>query len=240
LAVTNVIVQDLFTGIDLTGVLANAMLGGVVARAERLHPVGFITLAILSGLGGGMIRDTLLQHGTPVALTNPAYIPFALIGAAIAFFVPVRGRLWDVAFPLVDALALGCWAATGASKTLAIGLAVLPALLLGTITAVGGGVTRDIFMRRIPQIFAGGTLYTTSAVLASGVMVALYRVGDPAIGLACATVTGAGLTLLARWRGWGLPQAPEWQPRQGWPRATRLRRVRFGRNNQDSPPDPSQ
>ena len=236
---TNVIVQDLFTGIDLTGVLANAMLGGVVARKERLHLVGFITLAILSGLGGGMIRDTLLQHGTPVALTNPAYIPTALIGATIAFFVPVQGRLWNVAFPLVDALALGCWAATGASKTLAVGLAVLPALLLGTITAVGGGMTRDIFMRRIPAIFAGGTLYTTCAVLASGVMVALYRVGDPAIGLGCATVTGAGLTLLARWRGWGLPQAPEWQPGQAWSRAARSRRARFGEKNQDPPPDPS-
>jgi uncharacterized membrane protein YeiH len=214
--VSNVIVQDLFIGIDLTGVLANAMLGGVMARAARLHPVGFVALAILSGLGGGMIRDTLLQHGTPVALTDPAYIPTALIGAAIAFFLPVGGRLWNVAFPLVDALALGCWAATGALKTLSVGLAVLPALLLGTITAVGGGMTRDIFLRRVPQIFAGGTLYTTSAVLASGVMVMLYRVGDPSIGLACATATGAGLTLLARWRGWGLPQAPVWQPSQAW------------------------
>jgi uncharacterized membrane protein YeiH len=238
--VTNVIVQDLFTGIDLTGVLANAMLGGVVAREERLHLVGFMTLAILSGLGGGMIRDTLLQHGTPVALTNPAYIPTALIGAAIAFFVPVRGRLWNVAFPLVDALALGCWAATGASKTLAVGLAVLPALLLGTITAVGGGMTRDIFMRRIPGIFAGGTLYTTSAVLASGVMVALYRVGDPAIGLGAATVTGAGLTLLARWRGWGLPQAPEWRPRRAWSRAAQSRLARYRDEHQDPPPDSSQ
>jgi uncharacterized membrane protein YeiH len=238
--VTSVIVQDLFTGIDLTGVLANAVLGGVVARDERLQPVGFITLAILSGLGGGIIRDTLLQHGTPVALTNPAYIPTALIGAAIAFFLPVGGRLWNVAFPLVDALALGCWAATGASKTLAVGLAALPALLLGTITAVGGGMTRDIFMRRIPGIFAGGTLYTTSAVLASGVMVVLYGVGDPAIGLGCATVTGAGLTMLARWRGWGLPQAPEWQPRQAWSRAAQVRWARYRDKHQDSPPDSSQ
>ena len=52
---SNLLVNDLFTGIDLTGVLANAILGGVVARAERLHPVGFIALAILSGLGGGLI-----------------------------------------------------------------------------------------------------------------------------------------------------------------------------------------
>jgi uncharacterized membrane protein YeiH len=181
---TNVIVQDLFISVDLTGVLANAVLGGVMARAARLQPVGFIALAILSGLGGGLIRDTLLQHGMPVALTYPAYIPTALAGAAIAFFLPVEGRLWNGAFPFVDALALGCWAATGALKTLVDGLAWLPALLLGTITAVGGGMTRDLFLRRVPQIFAGGTLYTACAVLASGVMVALYGVGDPSVGLA--------------------------------------------------------
>lgn len=211
---SNPVVQDLFVCIDLTGVLANAVLGGIMARAARMHLVGFIALAISSGLGGGLIRDTLLQHGTPVALTNRAYIPIALAGAAIAYFVPVKGRLWNRAFLFVDALALGCWAATGALKTLAVGLSWLPALLLGTITAVGGGMTRDIFLRRVPRIFAGGTLYTTSAVLASGVMVAMYGVGDPFIGLGLATVTGAGVTLLARWRGWGLPEAPEWQPSQ--------------------------
>jgi uncharacterized membrane protein YeiH len=213
---SNVLVNDLFTGIDLTGVLANAILGGVVARSERLHPVGFIALAILSGLGGGLIRDTLLQHGTPVALTRPAYIPTALLGAAIAFFVPVKGQLWNRTFPFIDALALGCWAATGAIRTLADGLGWLPALLLGTITAVGGGMTRDIFLRRVPQIFAGGNLYTTAAVLASAVAVAFYGVGDSAVGLGLATVTGAGVTLLARWRGWALPQAPAWEPGQTW------------------------
>lgn len=234
------IVQDVFTGIDLTGVLANAILGGVMARAERLQPVGFATLAILSGLGGGMIRDTLLQHGTPVALTNPAYIPTALAGAVIAFFLPVQGRLWNGAFPFVDALALGCWAATGAAKTLAVGLAWLPALLLGTITAVGGGMMRDVFLRRIPQIFGGTTLYTTSAVLASGVMVGLYGVGDLTIGLGLATATGAGLTLLARWRGWGLPEAPVWQPGQAWSLTAQLRWGRYREKHQESPPDSSE
>jgi uncharacterized membrane protein YeiH len=211
---SNAIVQELFVGLDLTGVLANAIIGGLLARSERLHPVGFIALALLSGLGGGMIRDTLLQHGTPVALTYPAYIPTALIGAAIAYFLPLKGRLWNRAFFAIDALALGCWAATGAGKTLADGLGWMAALLLGTITAVGGGMTRDIFLRRVPRIFAGGTLYTTSALLASVVGVAFYGVGDPSIGLGLATVTGAALTLLARWRGWALPQAPTWQPRR--------------------------
>lgn len=237
---SDAVVQDLFTGIDLTGVLANAVLGGVIARAERLDPVGFVTLAILSGLGGGLIRDTLLQHGTPVALTDPAYIPTALAGAAIAFFLAVEGRLWNHAFPFVDALALGCWAATGAQKTLADGLYWLAALLLGTITAVGGGMTRDIFLRRVPQIFGGNTLYATSAVLASGVMVVLYKLGRPSFGLVLATVTGAALTLLARWRGWELPEAHVWQPSPAWPRAARLHRARDNEEQHESRSDPKE
>jgi uncharacterized membrane protein YeiH len=198
--------------IDLIGVFANAVLGGVMARAERLDPVGFGVLAILSGLGGGLIRDTLLQRGTPVALVDIAYVLTALAGAALAFVLHVEGKAWDRVFPFVDALAIGCWAAVGAQKTLAFGLGWLPAVLLGTITAVGGGMVRDVVLRRIPAIFGGTTLYATSALVASGVMVSLYRLGHPTVGLVVATLTGAGLTLLARWRGWQLPEAYVWRP----------------------------
>ncbi|MEO6941454.1 MAG: TRIC cation channel family protein, partial [Terrimesophilobacter sp.] len=59
-------ISDAIRVVDLAGVLANAILGGIAARAARLDIVGFVILAILSGLGGGMIRDTLLQQGTPV------------------------------------------------------------------------------------------------------------------------------------------------------------------------------
>jgi len=198
--------------IDLIGVFANAVLGGVVARAERLDPVGFGVLAILSGLGGGLIRDTLLQRGTPVALVDISYVLTALAGAALAFVLHVEGRAWDRVFPFVDALAIGCWAAVGAQKTLALGLGWLPAVLLGTITAVGGGMVRDVVLRRIPAVFGGTTLYATSALVASGVMVVLYRLGHPTVGLVVSTLTGAGLTLLARWRGWQLPEAYVWRP----------------------------
>jgi uncharacterized membrane protein YeiH len=216
-------VEEVFRAVDLTGVLANAVLGGVLARRERLDPVGFGSLAILSGLGGGLIRDTLLQHGTPIALTDYAYILTALAGAVVAFVLHVEGRLWDQVFPYVDALALGCWAAAGAQKTLGIGLGWLPAVLLGGITAVGGGMVRDIVLRRIPAIFGGNTLYATPALLASGVMVVMYRAGQPTLGLVVATVTGAGLVLLARWRGWQLPEAYMWRPSETWARYPRPR-----------------
>ena len=79
-----------FQAVDLGGVLANGVLGGVLARRLGFDAVGFVVLALISGLGGGMLRDTLLQMGAPVALTNPAYLACALLGALIAFLVDVR------------------------------------------------------------------------------------------------------------------------------------------------------
>jgi uncharacterized membrane protein YeiH len=239
--VTDAALEALFRGVDLTGVLANAVLGGVVARGERLDPVGFGTLAILSGLGGGLIRDTLLQHGPPAALTDDAYILTALAGAAIAFFLHVEGRLWNRGFAVVAAPAQSCWAATGALKTLGVGLGWLPAVLLGTITAVGGGMVRDVVLRRIPAIFGGNTLYATAAVIASGILVLLYDLGHRSLGLVVATLAGAAICLLARWRGWQLPEAYVWQPRQAWARYPRPRwrppRLRGGSAGTDAAAD---
>ena len=208
----NVELSYLFRGLDLTGVFANAVLAGVIARSERLDAVGFATLALVSGLGGGLIRDTLLQHGTPVALTDYAYVLTALAGAAVAFVLLVEGRLWNRIFPVVDAIALGSWAAAGAQKTLALGLGWLPALLLGTITAVGGGFVRDIVLRRVPMILGPNPLYATCALVASGVMVGLFYAHRPTAGLVAATVVGAVLVMIARWRNWQLPLGTGWRP----------------------------
>jgi uncharacterized membrane protein YeiH len=206
--------SELFRVVDLTGVFVNAILGGIMARSLRLDPVGFAFLAIFSGLGGGLIRDTLLQHGTPIALTDYAYVLTALAGAAVAFVVPVEGRTWDRAFPVMDAVALGCWASAGAQKTLAVGLGWLPAVLLGTITAVGGSMVRDVVLNRIPAIFHGNTLYATCAALASAVMVGLYDADLVDLGLVLSTLTGAALVLVARWRVWQLPEPYNWRPRR--------------------------
>lgn len=124
-------VSTAFHVLELTGVLTSAVLGGVIARRERLDPIGFATLAILSGLGGGLIRDTLLQHGPPIALTDYRYLVTALAGAVIAYVVRIEGRWWNRLWPVVDALALGAWAAAGAQRTLSFGL------ILATVVGAG-------------------------------------------------------------------------------------------------------
>ena len=216
-------VSEVFRVLDLTGVFASALLGGVIARQAKLDPIGFAVLAVLSGLGGGLIRDVLLQHGPPVALTDYAYLLTAFAGAAVSYLIRVRGRVWDLVWPIVDALALGTWAAAGAQKTLGVGLGWLAAILLGTITAVGGGAVRDVVLRRIPGILGGNTLYATCAIVGSAVLVVLAETGHPTVGLIASTIVGAGLCLLARWRGWILPSADAWSPSRMIPASARGR-----------------
>jgi uncharacterized membrane protein YeiH len=205
-------VSDAFRLLDLAGVLANALLGGVIARREGLDPIGFATLAVLSGLGGGLIRDVLLQHGTPIALTDYAYLLTAFAGAAVSYLANVQGVVWDRVWPVIDAVALGCWATAGATKTLAVGLGWLPALLLGVVTAVGGGAVRDVVLRRVPGVLGGNTLYATAALAAAGALVLLTDAGYATAGSVSGLVVGAGLCLVARWRGWILPSADAWSP----------------------------
>lgn len=203
-------VTEAFRILDLSGVFANAVLGGLIARQEKLDPIGFATLAVLSGLGGGLLRDTLLQSGTPAALTDYAYLLIALAGAAVSYLVNVDGLTWSRVWPVVDAVALGCWATAGAQKALAVGLGLLPAVLLGVITAVGGGAIRDVVLRRVPGILGGSTLYATAAFAGASVLVLLSSRGYMTQGSIAGLLVGAGLCLIARWRRWILPSADAW------------------------------
>lgn len=198
-------VGDVIRFIDLAGVLGNAILGGIAARSAQLDLVGFGILAVMSGLGGGVIRDTLLQNGVPVAFTDPYYLILAIVGAVVAFLLPLQGKWTQRPLVFVDALAVGCWSAVGVQKALDAGLGWLPAIILGMITAVGGGMVRDVLLMRVPSIFGGNTLYATSSLAACLVTLTISELGQPEIGAAAAILTGAGLSLLARRFGWVLP-----------------------------------
>jgi len=142
--------------LEFIGMFANAMVGAAVARHYRLDPLGFAILAVLTALGGGMFRDTLLQKGPPVALVHWAHVTTALADAAVAYLVLVEERrLWLRVHPCVDGLAMGCFASVGAHKALLLDVGWLPAILLGAVSAVGGGVLRDVAVGRMPLIFGG-------------------------------------------------------------------------------------
>ncbi|MCI9887432.1 trimeric intracellular cation channel family protein [Micrococcales bacterium 31B] len=203
----NVSPEDVYRAVDLTAVLVNGFLGGAVARQMRFDPVGFVVLGIVSALGGGMLRDTLLQQGQPIALTDPYYLLIAMGGTALAFLVHLQGTLSNRFVILADALGLGCWAAAGTVKALNFGLGPVPAVLLGVTTAVGGGMIRDVLVGRVPMIFGGNTLYATGAVIGACVSAACHSWGQQNLAMALSITTCAAVCLIARRRGWQLPLA---------------------------------
>lgn len=205
----NVTPQAVFDVVDLTGVLANGVLGGVVARSLRLDAVGFVFLSIITALGGGLLRDVMLGV-TPAALVNSLYLPFALLGALIAYLVPLRGKWTLRVLTVADALSLGCWAATGTSKALGAGLEWLPAIFIGLVTAVGGGMIRDLLVGRVPAVLGGNTLYASGALLGSACMAILWAAGQPSWGMAASILAASALTVAARRFGWRLPGPARW------------------------------
>lgn len=149
----------------------------------------------------------MLGLGFPVALTDPAYLIGAVSAALIAYLIRLDGRTPRRGLAVIDVLALGCWAATGTTKALGAGLGSAPAILLGVITAVGGGMLRDVLVNDVPSIFGGNPLYATVAVVASVEMAILLHYGRYELGMATAILTAAVLGLIARWRNWQLPGA---------------------------------
>lgn len=199
-----------FRALDLCGVLLNGILGGLIARRKNYDMVGFVVLAMLTATAGGILRDVMIQAGPPYALTDPYYLYTACAGALIAWRVPMRSRLARRFLVGADAVVLGTWAATGASKALANGLGVMPALLLGCLTAVGGSMIRDVSVGETPAVFGGNKLYAVPALCAAATDVVLVLSGAPeAYGMLAATLVGAGTCLLAYLRSWRLPVMEE-------------------------------
>src|ERR1700722_15793597 len=146
---------SLFSLVDFLGVIAGALGGALAARQNEKYQydvVGLFGLALVSALGGGITRDILIQRGPPLALVDIRYLYAGLLGAVLGLILGKRGgSLAERVLFIVDAAALVLFAVAGATRALDSGLVVLPALLLGCVTAVGGGSLRDVLSGRTPR-----------------------------------------------------------------------------------------
>ena len=136
--------------------------------------VGVIAVALITGLGGGVLRDVLLGAGRPSGMQNN-YIGTAIIGALLALLI---GRWYRRAVGFVvlfDSIAMSLFGIAGTYKALLYETSSLVAILLGIIAAVGGGVLRDVVCRVTPQIFSGGPLYATATAIGSTFFVLLEK-----------------------------------------------------------------
>ena len=189
----------LLVSLDLAGTFTYAVNGGLTAvHAARLDVVGVITLAMVSGLGGGIIRDVLLGALPPATFSDWRYLAVAAGGGVAAFALSRPLTKLAAVITALDAAGLGLFAVTGASKSLATGLAPAPAVLLGAVTGTGGGTLRDVLLGQVPSVFRRG-LYAIPALLAAGITVAAIRTGTYgppaalAAALTCFTVRMLGV-----------------------------------------------
>jgi len=200
--------------LELTAGFTGSLSGGLVGVRMKFDLVGVVTIALISGLAGGIIRDVLLQTHGIYALTHPALLLTVIVGSLMAFFFQsgverVRDRLF-----LIDALSLGLFAIVGADKALRAGLSFVPAVMLGTITSVGGGVARDILRNEVPRLLKPGALNGAAAVLGATTYVTLVmwlNFVKPVAMIACVVLVIA-LRVLAVRRGWQAPTPRDLTP----------------------------
>lgn len=186
--------------LDLAGTVAFAVYGALSAiRYTRLDLVGVLVLGSVTAMGGGAMRDAILG-ATPVhAVSDWRYPAAALVGALITFFAARWLARLEPAIVVFDALGLGFFAVSGAGTALSFGASPVGAVLLGMLTAVGGGTVRDIMLSRIPSILYQD-LYATSALVGALIVVVCEEFGLDDLVPATVAVLAAITIRLVAWR----------------------------------------
>ena len=189
--------------LDLVGIGMFALSGALLAAQKRQDFVTFIFFAVVTGVGGGTVRDLLI--GAPVFWVHQNWILLICLAAALmAWFTPLRllgrtGLVW------ADAVGIAAYATYGAAKALSFAVAPLPAVGMGVLTACLGGIIRDVLAGE-PSILVKQELYVTAAAVSAGLMVALDAAGlSELLAGGISVVVGFALRAAAIARGWTLP-----------------------------------
>ncbi|MFH0412830.1 TRIC cation channel family protein [Corynebacterium sp. L4756] len=206
------LIDLLYRWSDVSGVLLMGIIGGTIARQRGYDIIGFFYIALFSSLGGGMIRDVLINRGTVAAMSQPEYLILAFSGALIARFVYFKGKTWEILQAHGDAIVSGLWAGTGTVKALTFGLPVVPCIMMGVFTATGGSMIRDVVTGRVPGVFGDNQPTVIPAIAASVIVLTADSFGYLAVGMILGPLVSIFLSLLGYWGGWRLRSNPEWAP----------------------------
>lgn len=193
--------------LDYFGIAVFAISGALVAAEKRLDFVTFIFFAVITGVGGGTLRDLLI--GAPVFWIHTNGTLVICIAAAMLVWVASRRRFAGRALLWFDAAGMAAYATYGAAKALGYGVAPVPAFVMGVLTACAGGIIRDVLAGQ-PSVLMRRELYVTPAALSAALFVGLTlaRLAVwPAAGIAIAA--GFALRGGAIARGWSLPSYRE-------------------------------
>jgi uncharacterized membrane protein YeiH len=196
-----------FVVVDLLGTIAFAISGATAATERRLDLFGVYAVAFITAIGGGIVRDLCLGAVPPVGISDWRYLAGSVFAATLTIWAgPWVERLRNPV-AIFDSVGLGFFAVAGAHKAFLHSGQVEPAIVLGVVTAVGGGVMRDVLLNRLPVILAR-EIYALAALVAAIIQV-LAEANGVFLNLAPALAIGACLVirLLAVRHAWALPVA---------------------------------
>jgi uncharacterized membrane protein YeiH len=200
--------ERLLFAADIAGTLVFAIEGAMAAVNGNLDLIGIMTLAFCTALGGGIIRDILLGALPPAALRDWRYPTIALSAAVLVFFLHHEVRAIPALYiQILDAAGLAIFAIAGTEKAILHKMNPLVAVLLGTITGVGGGTIRDVLLNQVPTVLRF-EVYATAALVGSLCMIAAMRLRVPST---WAASSGGVICFLLRvvslLRHWNVPRA---------------------------------
>lgn len=201
-----------FVVLDLLGTFAFALSGAAASIERRLDLFGVVVVAYVTACGGGIVRDLCLGSLPPVGIAQWRYA--AVAGLAAASALGSRALIRQMQHPVLvfDAIGLGFFAVAGAHKAMTMTGNIEVSVVLGTVSAVGGGVLRDVLLNRVPVILQR-EVYALAALLGASIQVAGQVRGW---NMALTPWLGSGSCALLRFvsmrRGWGLPIAGRSRP----------------------------
>ncbi len=195
--------------LDYLGTISFAVTGASKAIIHKADIFGIIVLATVVGVAGGITRDVIFGR-FPIALSDPIYVSLTIVVGIVMFFLYIKFKKQMNIWLIFDAIGLGVFSILGASITYqVIGLHFLPMLFGGMITAIGGGILRDVFVREIPLVFVKEVYAIASLV---GIII-FYIILSSGINIQISSIVGIVVTttirLLAMKYKWNLPKVRE-------------------------------
>ncbi len=178
-------------GIDYFSVLVGVLTGALFACDRKLDIIGTVVLGLVAGYGGGIIRDVLLQDRGMYFTSHPDLILICIALCGFVFYFRGLFRHLDATVFFADSVSVGLFALAGASKAFASDQGMVISVILGAITAVGGGALRDICVGETPGIFQQSNFYAVAGLAGSFAFVMLAFVGCPVViaGVACVLIS---------------------------------------------------
>lgn len=195
--------------LDYLGTIAFAVTGASKAIAHKADIFGIIVLATVVGVGGGVTRDVIFGR-FPAAFSDPIYVSLTVGVGIVMFFLFAKFKKKMTIWLVFDAVGLGVFSILGASIAYhVVGLEFLPMLFGGMITAIGGGILRDVFVREMPIVFVK-EVYAVASILGIVIFYAMLYSGiDIQVSSIVGIVAATGIRLLAMKYNWNLPKVRE-------------------------------